>query len=89
MPLVVSSSSEPSPKVKNDSEDTPSGQDKKFIPLVEFDKEPLREVKRARSIVFPYVYERKNDPRTRYIPLVPEEDLGSVGDGSIGQEERR
>lgn len=30
----------------------------------------------ARSVLFPYVYERKNDPRTRYIPLIPEEDLG-------------
>ena len=29
----------------------------------------------ARSVLFPYVYERKNDPRTRYIPLIPEEDL--------------
>lgn len=25
--------------------------------------------------VFPYIYERKNDPRTRYIPLLPEEDF--------------
>lgn len=30
----------------------------------------------GRSVLFPYVYERKNDPRTRYIPLIPEEDLG-------------
>lgn len=29
----------------------------------------------ARTVRFPYVYERKNDPRTRYIPLIPEEDL--------------
>ncbi|XP_076619136.1 uncharacterized protein LOC143340746 [Colletes latitarsis] len=29
-----------------------------------------------RSMVFPYAYERKKDPRTRYIPLIPEEDLG-------------
>lgn len=27
------------------------------------------------STVFPYIYERKNDPRTRYIPLLPEEDM--------------
>nr|XP_003700449.2 PREDICTED: uncharacterized protein LOC100878731 isoform X1 [Megachile rotundata] len=30
----------------------------------------------TRSMVFPYAYERKKDPRTRYIPLIPEEDLG-------------
>lgn len=29
-----------------------------------------------RSMVFPYAYEKKKDPRTRYIPLIPEEDLG-------------
>ncbi|XP_076278838.1 uncharacterized protein LOC143208345 [Lasioglossum baleicum] len=29
-----------------------------------------------KSMVFPYAYERKKDPRTRYIPLIPEEDLG-------------
>ena len=29
----------------------------------------------ARTVYFPYVYERKNDPRTRYIPLIPKEDL--------------
>lgn len=28
------------------------------------------------SMMFPYAYERKNDPRTRYIPLIPEEDMG-------------
>ncbi|XP_018358818.1 PREDICTED: uncharacterized protein LOC108758381 isoform X1 [Trachymyrmex cornetzi] len=37
--------------------------------------------KSARTIIhptmmFPYAYERKNDPRTRYIPLIPEEDMG-------------
>ncbi|XP_017792811.1 PREDICTED: uncharacterized protein LOC108574698 [Habropoda laboriosa] len=29
-----------------------------------------------RSMVFPYAYEKKKDPRTRYIPLIPEEDMG-------------
>lgn len=82
VPLVSSSEKT---LVKNDSEDTLASQDKKFIPLVEFEGEPVREVKRARSIVFPYVYERKNDPRTRYIPLLPEEDLGR----RVKQEERR
>ncbi|XP_012221736.2 uncharacterized protein [Linepithema humile] len=33
-------------------------------------------VKSARTMMFPYAYERRNDPRTRYIPLVPEEDMG-------------
>ncbi|XP_011631174.1 uncharacterized protein LOC105423202 isoform X2 [Pogonomyrmex barbatus] len=28
------------------------------------------------AMMFPYAYERKNDPRTRYIPLIPEEDMG-------------
>ncbi|XP_050453343.1 uncharacterized protein LOC126852518 [Cataglyphis hispanica] len=28
------------------------------------------------TMMFPYVYERRNDPRTRYIPLIPEEDMG-------------
>lgn len=85
MPLVSSSSEKPS--AKNNSEDNLSSQEKKFIPLVEFDKEQPKVVKRARSIVFPYVYERKNDPRTRYIPLIPEEDLGLIA--GIKQEERR
>lgn len=40
-------------------------------------------VKSARTIInptmmFPYAYERKNDPRTRYIPLIPEEDMGKA-----------
>ncbi|KAK2581574.1 hypothetical protein KPH14_002083 [Odynerus spinipes] len=30
----------------------------------------------SRTMIFPYAYERRKDPRTRYIPLVPEEDLG-------------
>ncbi|XP_012539893.1 uncharacterized protein LOC105838699 isoform X2 [Monomorium pharaonis] len=39
--------------------------------------------KSARTIIhptmmFPYAYERKNDPRTRYIPLIPEEDMGKA-----------
>ncbi|KAG7203906.1 hypothetical protein KM043_013265 [Ampulex compressa] len=29
-----------------------------------------------RAMIFPYAYERKKDPRTRYIPLIPEEDMG-------------
>ncbi|XP_015182837.1 PREDICTED: uncharacterized protein LOC107069771 [Polistes dominula] len=29
-----------------------------------------------RTMMFPYAYERRKDPRTRYIPLIPEEDLG-------------
>lgn len=38
-------------------------------------------VKNARTLfrstmMFPYAYERRNDPRTRYIPLIPEEDMG-------------
>lgn len=28
------------------------------------------------TMMFPYAYERRNDPRTRYIPLIPEEDMG-------------
>lgn len=40
-------------------------------------------VKSARTVInptmmFPYAYERKNDPRTRYIPLIPEEDMGKA-----------
>jgi len=39
-------------------------------------------VKSARTInptmMFPYAYERKSDPRTRYIPLIPEEDMGKA-----------
>lgn len=30
------------------------------------------------TMMFPYAYERKNDPRTRYIPLIPEEDMGKL-----------
>ncbi|XP_043267550.1 uncharacterized protein [Venturia canescens] len=29
-----------------------------------------------RAILFPYAYERNKDPRTRYIPLIPEEEMG-------------
>ncbi|OXU30542.1 hypothetical protein TSAR_002870 [Trichomalopsis sarcophagae] len=65
----------------NSSSSSSQEQDRKFIPLIDFaDSSPKSEdsgaEKKARSIVFPYVYERKNDPRTRYIPLIPEEDLG-------------
>jgi len=28
------------------------------------------------TMMFPYAYERRNDLRTRYIPLIPEEDMG-------------
>lgn len=31
----------------------------------------------ARStMMFPYAYQRRNDPKTRYIPLIPEEEMG-------------
>ncbi|XP_063989621.1 uncharacterized protein LOC135168927 isoform X2 [Diachasmimorpha longicaudata] len=33
----------------------------------------------TKSLAFPYAYERKTDPRTRYIPLIPEEDMGRKG----------
>ncbi|KAI4500452.1 hypothetical protein M0802_004414, partial [Mischocyttarus mexicanus] len=29
-----------------------------------------------RTMIFPYAYEKRKDPRTRYIPLIPEEDIG-------------
>lgn len=68
----------------NSTKNSSDSEQKKFIPLVDFatkDEVTTKEttekkVAQARSIVFPYVYERKNDPRTRYIPLIPEEDLG-------------
>ncbi|EFN85764.1 Pancreatic lipase-related protein 1 [Harpegnathos saltator] len=28
------------------------------------------------TMMFPYAYERRKDPRTRYIPFIPEEDMG-------------
>lgn len=31
-----------------------------------------------RTTVFPYAYERNKDPRTRYIPLIPEEEMGRI-----------
>jgi hypothetical protein len=83
-----------SPAVNASTELILKDQEKKFIPLVDFaavKNESLGtedvgqnvtvEVDKApqpRSIVFPYVYERKNDPRTRYIPLIPQEDLGII-----------
>lgn len=30
------------------------------------------------TMMFPYAYERKSDLRTRYIPLIPEEDMGKA-----------
>lgn len=39
-----------------------------------------------RSMAFPYAYERKKDPRTRYIPLIPEEDLGRSHSSIIDRE---
>ncbi|XP_076686791.1 uncharacterized protein LOC143378740 isoform X2 [Andrena cerasifolii] len=39
-----------------------------------------------RSMAFPYAYERKKDPRTRYIPLIPEEDLGRSHSSVIDRE---
>lgn len=40
-------------------------------------------IKSARTLInpammFPYAYERKNDHSTRYIPLIPEEDMGKT-----------
>lgn len=29
-----------------------------------------------RAMIFPYAYERRKDPRTRYIPLIPVDDMG-------------
>ncbi|XP_015116296.1 uncharacterized protein LOC107040644 [Diachasma alloeum] len=49
------------------------------IHKVEEDKGEMRSGFRSlamKSLAFPYAYERKTDPRTRYIPLVPEEDMG-------------
>ncbi|XP_015607899.1 uncharacterized protein LOC107273844 isoform X2 [Cephus cinctus] len=33
---------------------------------------------RTRAMIFPYAYERQKDPRTRYIPLIPQEDMGKT-----------
>ncbi|KZC08766.1 Pancreatic lipase-related protein 1 [Dufourea novaeangliae] len=45
------------------------------IPTTKEGKGEVRSSTR-RSMIFPYAYERKKDPRTRYIPLIPEEDFG-------------
>ena len=39
-------------------------------------KESVEREENKRAMIFPYAYERKNDPRTRYIPLIPEEEMG-------------
>lgn len=79
VPLVVATSDKPTAKNTSASpSDEASSTERKFIPL-QVDQEAAAKPeseKQGRSIVFPYVYERKNDPRTRYIPLIPEEDLG-------------
>ncbi|XP_011495499.1 PREDICTED: uncharacterized protein LOC105360313 [Ceratosolen solmsi marchali] len=78
------------PAINITAEQNLKEQEKKFIPLVEIavsGDSPKADIPEAgkveeekllqlRSVVFPYVYERKNDPRTRYIPLIPQEDLG-------------
>lgn len=53
-------------------------------PVTHIQKIPRPKEKRVKSaralskpaMIFPYAYERRNDPRTRYIPLLPEEDMG-------------
>ncbi|XP_076240337.1 uncharacterized protein LOC143182900 [Calliopsis andreniformis] len=45
------------------------------IPRPEVERDEVRTTTK-RSMIFPYAYERKKDPRTRYIPLIPEEDFG-------------
>lgn len=46
------------------------------IPRPTTDKVRESKVFPSRTMIFPYAYERRKDPRTRYIPLIPEEDMG-------------
>ncbi|XP_054001042.1 uncharacterized protein LOC128888329 [Hylaeus anthracinus] len=79
IPLVAEDtreSSSTSPEVA--TEPRPSVSTHSNIQRIPRPKEPEKETRSSvrRSMVFPYAYERKKDPRTRYIPLLPEEDLG-------------
>ncbi|KAL7299131.1 hypothetical protein TKK_0008209 [Trichogramma kaykai] len=65
----------------------PTEQQRKFIPLLEFTESVTDSPKStdtdgelrtsSRNLVNSYVYGTKNDPRTKYIPLVAEEDMGT------------
>ncbi|XP_012288462.1 uncharacterized protein LOC105704100 [Orussus abietinus] len=46
------------------------------IPTTAGSKSTTKSQPVMRTIVFPYAYEKQKDPRTRYIPLIPEEDMG-------------
>ncbi|XP_047367708.1 uncharacterized protein LOC124956236 [Vespa velutina] len=46
------------------------------IPRSTLDKKREPKTFPRRTMIFPYAYERRKDPRTRYIPLIPEEDIG-------------
>ncbi|XP_044017646.1 uncharacterized protein LOC122858662 isoform X1 [Aphidius gifuensis] len=64
--------------------------DKKFIPVGRINEnndkkltdyvgdKKINDIERGtlRSMIFPFHYSGKNDPRTKYIPLLPEEEVG-------------
>ncbi|XP_076162425.1 uncharacterized protein LOC143144182 isoform X2 [Ptiloglossa arizonensis] len=79
IPLVSQETGESSSTSPDDiSEPRPSMSMHSNIQRIPRPKETETEKVRTstrRSMVFPYAYERKKDPRTRYIPLIPEEDL--------------
>ena len=74
IPLINPSTEELSSTSTNNISETGSSSST-YSPYSHIQKIP-RPIKTRRSMVFPYAYEKKKDPRTRYIPLIPEEDMG-------------
>ena len=75
IPLINPSTEELSSTSTNNISETGSSSSSTYSPYSHIQKIP-RPIKTRRSMVFPYAYEKKKDPRTRYIPLIPEEDMG-------------
>ncbi|XP_017883705.1 uncharacterized protein LOC108627135 [Ceratina calcarata] len=70
IPLIDPEGQEPSSTSSNDVPETSSSSTQSHIQKI-----PRPESSSRSSMMFPYAYEKKKDPRTRYIPLIPEEDL--------------
>ncbi|XP_034946131.1 uncharacterized protein [Chelonus insularis] len=72
------------PLVANDNKETTStettpGDNSSHIQRIPNNRESKRNEENkssSRSTIFPYAYERNKDPRSRYIPLIPEEEMG-------------
>lgn len=84
IPLVDLEETSRPPPSSTDFNDIPESLSSTTTVATHIQKIPRYKDARAKSgrtlvrstMMFPYAYERRNDPRTRYIPLIPEEEMG-------------